>query len=520
MRFEGRERGLSVILIGLCISAPAQAQEPAGRPAKKPPRVSTRNEIQELRSEVAAQRETIEELKALVERLAEAGRQTAGAAQQAGAKAAEAEAAARQAKESGALAARAAEQAGETAGRNQSDLVEVRRTAQADRETLWKSVANARLQAGWDGEHFFIKDSEGGFALQPFGYVQLDYRSYRGTDAPPNTFAIRRGRFGFQGSLGKQYQFTLLADFSNRNSTLAREFSLNVNYLDAFQLKFGQFKEPFSQEELQNAPYIDFVERSPLVNLAPAYSPGVEAHGQLLRGAIQYEIGVFNGKGFLNLNDTSTPEGVLRLRFSPWRKSANIWTKGLSFGGGGSDGRARNGASFSGLLPTRTFNFFKSETVNGSVRRANGEFTWTIGPAALRGEYDQTSQERAALGTGGTNLPGVVAKGYSLSASYLLTGESKPENGQPKPRYSFQGKEGRGISAWELKFRYANLQMEDGTLRNRADQMSTGLNWYPTSLVRYMIDFNVERLKNRVPGPAALEPQSFLSVLQRIQFRF
>jgi len=37
-----------------------------------------------------------------------------------------------------------------------------------------------------------------------------------------------------------------------------------------------------------------------------------------------------------------------------------------------------------------------------------------------------------------------------------------------------------------------------------------------------MIDFNVERLKNPFPNRAAptLLPQTFLSVLQRVQFRF
>jgi phosphate-selective porin OprO/OprP len=286
------------------------------------------------------------------------------------------------------------------------------------------------------------------------------------------------------------------------------------------QFKFGQFKEPFSQEELVTAAYIDFVERSPVNNLVPAYSPGAQVWGQLLKGTVEYQLGAFNGKGFLNLNDQSTPEGLLRLRFYPWRNSSVSWLKGFGFGGAVADGRTSNGSSFSGLMPTRTFTFFKTETVNGKVIRANGELTWTLGPAALRAEYVQTNQNRQNLGRSGTNLPGVVAKAYYVSATYLLTREKRPENGQPKPGNMFLSEGGHGIGAWELKLRYSNIQMTDGLLENRADQISTGVNWYPNSFVRFMLDFNVERLKNPISSPTALAPQTFLSVLQRVQFRF
>jgi phosphate-selective porin len=375
-------------------------------------------------------------------------------------------------------------------------------------------------QSGWNGEHFFLQSSDGSFRLEPLGYVQLDYRSYRGSGIPPDTLAIRRGRFGFQGNLGKNYQITLLADFADRNRTLVREFAFNVNFLEALQFKFGQFKEPFSQEGLWSAVYMDFVERAPVNNLVPAYSPGFQIHGDFLRGAIQYQAGAFNGKSFLNLNDTSTPEGVFRLRFYPWRNGSNTWIKGLGFGGAFTDGLTQNGTSFVGSMPTRTFTFFKAEPVNGGVLRANGELVWVKGPASIRAEYVQTNQDRTGLGPSKTSLPGVVGKSYYVTATYLLTGEDRPENGQPVPRHAFLSKDGHGAGAWELKFRYSKLRMDDRTLRSGADQISTGVNWYPTPFVRYMIDFNVERLRNPVASPASLLPQTFLSVLHRVQFRF
>jgi len=522
MRF--RAKTSSVLLfafwISPCALSHAQENRSVRKPSKKRPAPASREEVEALRSEVAAQRQATEELRAMVQRLSESNRQAAAAAESAEVKAGQAGVAAKEAQDASSRAENAAGHAKRMAECGQSDLVEVRKAVQANTETLRKNVPANALEAGWNGEHFFLKKSDGSFDLEPIGYLQLDQRSYSGTATPPSTFAIRRGRFGFQGNLGQHYQFTLLADFADTASTLPREFSLNVNYLPQLQLKFGQFKEPFSQEELLGAPYIDFVERSLVRNLVPAYSLGFQVHGQFLRGAVQYQLGAFNGRGFLKLNDTSTPESVLRLRFSPWRNTSNQWLKGLGFGGAVTDGRSRKGNSFTGAMQDATFTFFKAEPVNGPVLRANGELSWIKGPAALRAEYDQTHQKRVGLGPSNTNLPGVVAKGYYVSATYLLTGEKRPENGQPVPRHSFLAKESSGLGAWELKFLYSNLQMEDGTLRSRADQFSTGLNWYPSAFVRYMIDFSVERSKNPISSPVSLAPQSFVSVLHRVQFRF
>src|SRR5262249_22600644 len=160
------------------------------------------------------------------------------------------------------------------------------------------------------------------------------------------------------------------------------------------QFKVGQFKEPYSQEELVSAPYLDYAERSLVQNLVISYSPGVQLHGQLFQGAVQYQLAAMNGKGFLTDNTVSTPEGFVRLRFYPFKSMKNKWLTGLAFGGAGTHGTTLRGNSFTGLMQDRALTFFKSETINGAVLRANAELTWIVGPAALRAEYDQTNQFR------------------------------------------------------------------------------------------------------------------------------
>ncbi|HEX2712345.1 MAG TPA: porin, partial [Candidatus Acidoferrales bacterium] len=121
------------------------------------------------------------------------------------------------------------------------------KSVEAIPETSGKNPRTMEVQSGWNGDHFFLKSSDGSFSIQPYGYWQVDSRAYHGASAPAGTFAIRRGRLGFQGTLGKHYEFAFLADFADTHSTIVRDFYLNVKPIPEIQFQFGQFKEPFAQ---------------------------------------------------------------------------------------------------------------------------------------------------------------------------------------------------------------------------------------------------------------------------------
>ena len=375
------------------------------------------------------------------------------------------------------------------------------------------------LLAGWDKNHAFLKSSDGRFETQITGYGQLDYRAYQSGDHPPNTFLIRRARLSLEGKIEQYYDFKIEGDFADTASTQLRDFYVRVHRVDELQMSFGQFRVPISQEEIRSDAYQDFVERSLVNNLVPSRSPGLMASGVIDKGVFEYQVGLFNGKGLLAANNNGTPESAVRLRFAPWKNGNGFWTKGFIFGGAYTQGRSLGGTSVRGLTESRSFTFFAPDTINGKIIRANGEFTWLLGPAAIRAEYVQTNQRRENLGPGGTTLPGVVAKGYVAQFTYLLTGETKPDAGAVSPKRNLFGDEKNttGFGAWELKFRYANLQIADATARsNRAETIYFGPNWYLNRFVRYMLDFGIERFKDplRVPQPG---DDNFFVVLSRIQ---
>lgn len=376
--------------------------------------------------------------------------------------------------------------------------------------------------AGWDRNHAFLRSTDGSFETYIGGYAQLDFRGYQSGNHPPNTFLIRRARLAAEGKVARYFDFKLEGDFADTSSTLLRDFYVNIHRIDELQFRFGQFRVPISQEEIRSDNFQDFVERSMVNNLVPSRSPGAMASGVVSKGVFEYQVGAFNGKGLLANNNNGTPEVAIRLRLTPWKNGSEFIGKGFSFGGAFTQGRSVGGSSVRGQTESRSFSFFAPDTINGKYIRANGELTWMLGPAAIRAEYDQTNQRRDNLGPGGRNLPGIVAKGYTGQFTYLLTGEEKPEAGAVSPSSNLfgDGTGRQGFGAWELKFRYANLQIADGTAKsNRAESFYFGPNWYMNRYVRYMLDLGLERFKDPARSPKPGD-QNFFVVLSRIQVAF
>jgi phosphate-selective porin OprO/OprP len=399
--------------------------------------------------------------------------------------------------------------------------------AASSSQTQAKEQKPPALLAGWDNNHAFLRSADGNFVTNLTGYAQLDFRGYQSGNQsalhPASTFLVRRARIALEGKVAQYYDFKVEGDFADTTSTLLRDAYVRVHRKDQFQVTAGQFKEPFGQEELRSDAFTDFVERSLPDLLAPSRSPGVMVSGLLHKGTIEYYLGAFNGKGLLANNTVGRPEAVVRLRYSPWKNTKDFWLNGLSFGGAYAQGRNALGAlSIRGQTESRSFTFFAPDTVNGSTIRANGELTWLLGPASFRAEYDQVNQARTALGAKGVNLPGVVSKGYMAQFTYLLTGEKKPDSGAVAPKNNLFGdsQNPTGFGAWEIKVRYSNLQMLDGTVKsNHAGTFFFGPNWYLNRFVRYVLDLGVERFGDpaRTPRPG---DRHYFVVLSRVQLAF
>lgn len=366
------------------------------------------------------------------------------------------------------------------------------------------------LTAGWDGSHPYIKSSDGNFLMKFGGRMQLDYRAYEGSDAPVNSFFLRRARLEAEGELYRHFEFKVQVDFAETGGRKLRDAFLNINANPVFQVKAGQFKAPFSQEELQSSKYIDFVERSSVNNLVPGRTPGVMLHGKASNG-FEYAFGFFNGEGALGEATADQPEVFLRLRHT-------IKLNGGQFaiGAAASNGSTNGTDSFRGRASSRSETFFDDVPVNGGVQRYNAEFWWTQGSYSLRGEYVQTAQMREGLAGAGVDLPVVTGKGYVVQATYLLTGEKKGLK-EIKPNRNFLDGNG-GAGAWELAYRFERLQMDDRANSNHAIAHTFGVNWWMNKFVRYQANIAFERFNDplRAPEPGKTNHLAFLTRIQVI----
>jgi phosphate-selective porin OprO/OprP len=368
--------------------------------------------------------------------------------------------------------------------------------------------------AGWTGSHPFINSADGDFTMQFSGRMHLDYRSFTNDGTPESTFVLRRARLTVEGQLYNRYTYKVETDFADRGSSILRDGYVNAKVSDAIELRFGQFKAPFSQERLQSSQRVNFVDRSSLSELSPGRSPGIMIHGSFLDDAVEYAVSASNGLGVLNSNNRATPEVTSRLRFKPFQSIELL--ENFAFGGAFGQGRRAGGLSFRGRTASRSVTFFGRVPVNGKITRANIEFDWLHPKFAIRGEFDQANQRRDGMGTGGGNLPGVVSKGYMFNTAYVFGGVTRT-NGAIVPDTTFLHEGGTG--ALQLVFRYENLRIDDRVNSNRGEAYTTGFNWWLSSFIRHQSNFAFERFgdSNRT-GP--FNGKSTFTYLGRMQLMF
>src|SRR5262245_61431996 len=110
----------------------------------------------------------------------------------------------------------------------------------------------------------FLRSANGDFRLELGGFVQFDFDAAQGgaqllTGADlDDTFLVRRARLSMSGQLFNWIGFKIEGDFGTQQNPA---FSLtdgyvDLNFLPAISLRGGQFKEPFSLEELTSALFI------------------------------------------------------------------------------------------------------------------------------------------------------------------------------------------------------------------------------------------------------------------------
>jgi phosphate-selective porin OprO/OprP len=375
----------------------------------------------------------------------------------------------------------------------------------AQEEEARESSEKPKVVAGYN-KGFYIETTDKKHKLKFDGRFQGDFKAYLGEHPDDASFFIRRARLCSSGTLYNYYDFRVEAEFA-RGSTRLNDGFMNIHYWPEAQLMFGQFKVPYSMEELHSDNWIDFVERSLANKIAPSRDVGAMIHGGLADELLYYQAGIFNGYKLNQVVDVDGgKDGSLRLVLAPFKKSSRWFVEGLRLGGSITYGNEElknddwwNSGDWSTAAGTKYLVMADGVFQDGTRTRIGAELYWDWGSLALKAEYMNVDFEGLQVGT---LINDYDVEGAYISLDYWLTGEKHAyKKGAPARVVPIENFElgGSGWGAFQIGARYEFVEADEGLLdqgyvdatqyTDRADGFTIGLNWYPNEMIRLMLNY-------------------------------
>jgi len=335
------------------------------------------------------------------------------------------------------------------------------------------------------------------------GRVFADYAFYAddpGLDLGDGA-EVRKARLFARGMFG-DWRFKGQYDFAT-NATRVKDAYIRYVGFAPVTFEVGNFKEPFSLEEMTSTKYTVFMERALSNALVPGrhIGAGLSAYGNFWTASI----GAFSRQVGNTTTSDSNFDLTGRVTLVPVRKDGLI---------------VHLGSDVSYRLPdsTRAVRFRErpeSHVTNirlvdtGAINNVNNFISYGLegaavyGPLSVQGEYVRTDVN---FQNGLANAP--IFNGFYVYASWFVTGESRPYRirqgafGRVRPNHNL------GLDGWgalELAARFSQLDLEDTGLAGGKEQnVTVGANWYPHSHVRFMFNWvhiSVDHSPLRVAHP-------------------
>lgn len=396
---------------------------------------------------------------------------------------------------------------------------------------LWAGAARAQVKTNFDKRPSI---EIGNLVTAGIRFKsQVDFREFPdepGTSSKP-LVDLHRTRIGVEGRLVKELEYQIEGELSDASQPW-RDVYIQTRSFRVLQVRAGQFKIPFSLDQLTSSMDLDFNYRSLAASyLAPGRDIGFMAFGRVIGETLRYQAAVFKHGGD-NVRESERTDAQAdrtyagRLVVRPWTGAENLlrtFSAGIAFTSGelpagpnGVRGKTVPGDAF-----------FQQLFVNGHRRRIGGEFQWRPGPVGLQAEYITTRDQRFGQGIDDQDLPDAYARGWYGSASWVVTGEQKKDSVEPE-RPLLRG----GIGAIEIAARVERLAtssdgINDGSFSSpRApwvmpladDVWTAGVNWYWNDYVR--LQANVIRERRTEDGRVIGGPRDLWSQTFRIQLGF
>lgn len=337
-------------------------------------------------------------------------------------------------------------------------------------------AANAdEIKTGLKGAPTF-QSTDGDFRFMLRGRIHFDTAFYDEDDVPMNDgFLFRRTRMGMDGQVHKDWRFRVEYDFAE-NGTAANDVRVQYRGWDFATLTMGQFKMPFSLEELTSSNNVTFMERALPNEFATARKIGFALNGSV--DDFGWTAAVYGRSiGQTVVGDQPLNLGA-RVTWGPQIGDNQRLHLGLAYAREETDDansmriRQRPESRVDGARLVDTGDLAGVTDID----KLGVEAAWIAGPLSLQGEY-----MTAKLTRDGAEDP--TMDGYYVQAAYTLTGESRGYSGGAMSGIRPSGPGG----AWEVAARYSNINLNDsGVTGGEMSNITLGVNWYANSNVRFM----------------------------------
>lgn len=390
------------------------------------------------------------------------------------------------------------------------------------------------------GLQFSSKD--GRYRIEMHDLTQFDARFFNPTGNPlVNSFVIPRQRFYFSGWVDDTFRFYAVLNRGYGSLDVLDSFAEYKNS-EAFRLRAGRMKVPFSYEyyKVDEASLLAG-ERSVFTgNLSGNRQIGAMAMGLLFKERLEYAVGVFNGPEHSFQDFNSSKSGYFYLNSRPFAVSDSPFLKYLNIGTAYDIGVERD------PLEPVAFHTANDETTTSAVDNVSPTFLrfnsaasevgvrsfWTTD---LHWYYKNFTSEAQYNGgfihynvplTGGATNVRVPFSGYSLAATWFVTGENITSRKEVEPLHDFKISNFlQNTGALEMFSRWANLTAGQSIYSNglvnpnlwsrNAVVLDNGANWYVNRFLRITAEWQYSEFGS----PVEIDTNRFTKHINLFWFR-
>lgn len=349
---------------------------------------------------------------------------------------------------------------------------------------------------------FEIKD--GDFSFKLGGRIMVDYLE-AGQDVTPLASGVyfRRARIELEGRMFGDWEYKAEYDFAE-NAVTAKDLFVTYTGFDNKEILIGQFKQPWSLEELSSSKQLAFLERS-LMNSAWSTAHRTGLGGRIYGDNYSLTASVYGKEaGVANTANTDEPISYgARFVWAPVLSASELLHFGIAYAdesiatGEGVRLRARPEArplgTNSRLIDTGNIADATGQTKLGL------EAAWMSGGFSVQGEYQVVDVDSVTEGDPSFS-------GYYVEARWFPSGEVRPYK---MSTGAFSGIKPLSIDgAWEYRIRVSNVDLEDAGVTAAAgnaeagkeDNISVGVTYYPNANVRWMLEYIKADVKSLAPA--------------------